>query len=105
MELMTAEERKELGAVKNAKMIRQGVYDIGILIATVLLADQVGELLPQYKGIAFGLGVGMWVAMLISRYYDWKSVDRLEKALTRDELKRESGHEYSKDELKNLGLD
>lgn len=103
--MMTAEQRNELGWAKNAKIIRLGVYDIGILIGAVLLADRVGELWPQYEFGAFAGAVFMWVGMVFSRYTDWKAIAVLEKGLDRDELERETGQRLNKDELKNLGLD
>jgi hypothetical protein len=47
----------------------------------------------------------MWVGMVLNRYADGKSIDRQEKGLTRDELEREQGVRFTKEELKDLGLD
>jgi len=35
MEIMTADQRNDLIWAKNAKMVRLGVYDVGILVAGV----------------------------------------------------------------------
>ena len=105
MEIMTADQRNDLIWAKNAKMVRLGVYDVGILVAGVLLTAKVGELWPQYEIVAFVAAVSMWVGMILNRYADGKSIDRQEKGLTRDELEREQGVRFTKEELKDLGLD
>jgi len=75
MEIMTADQRNDLIWAKNAKMVRLGVYDV------------------------------ILVGMVLNRYADGKSIDRQEKGLTRDELEREQGVRFTKEELKDLGLD
>jgi hypothetical protein len=110
MEQMTAEQRHELSWVKNAKIIRQGVYEVGILLGAILLAGQadiVAKVWPwpefPMREIIFGLAVIWWVEMIFHRATEWKSIAGLEKALDRDELEREIGRELEKDEAKNLG--
>src|SRR5262245_4703015 len=102
---MTDEERNSCEWAKNAKAVRMGVYDVGILIGAILLADKIGELWPQYNSAAFVGASIMWVGTLFSRYSDWRAVDGLEKGLNRDELERERDKPFTKEELKNLGLD
>jgi hypothetical protein len=91
--MFTAEERKELIGAKSATMIRQGVYEVGVLIGAILLPDKLGKLFPEYAvhietiGLIFALCVWVWV-IIWGAYRDWKSVERLEKGLDRDELER-----------------
>jgi len=114
MEPMTAQERNELSWAKNAKMVRLGVYDVGILLGAILLAskaDMIAKAVSEFgsgvstEGTALLGALALWVFTLFARYRDWHSVDRLEKGLDRDELEREMGRNLEKDELKNLGLD
>ena len=108
--IFTAEKRKELIGAKSAKMIRQGVYEVGILIGAVLLTDNVAKfgLGPEYtrhiESIGLVIAGYLWIGMIWSWHRDSKSIDRLEKGLDREELEREMGRTLTKDELKNYGL-
>ena len=101
MRLMTAEERQELSWAKNAKIVRQGVYDVGILIGGILLAGNVAKFWPAQHPptevidwveltVLWG-ALGLWLGMIIRRYEDWKAIAVLEKHLDRDEdLRRDA---------------
>ena len=87
--LLSAEQRNEFDRAKNAKAIRVTLYEVGIFIGALYLANKVGEIWPQY-GAAVVTGVlGMWIALIISRQKDWKSLSFLEERLNRDEDERD----------------
>jgi hypothetical protein len=112
----TAELRQELSWAKNAKLIRQGVYDVGILLGAVLLADKIDIIAkvwpwpehaidePALRAGAWLFALALWIGIIFKRNADWKAIARLEKGLDRDEVEREMGRSLSNDELKNLGL-
>jgi hypothetical protein len=115
MESMTAKQRNELSWAKNAKLIRQGVYDVGIVLGAILLAgkaDMIAETISKFQSgghsieeVATLFALCLWIGLFFKRYRDWHSVDHLEKTLDRDELERELGRDLDTDELRNFGLD
>jgi hypothetical protein len=106
---MTPTERQELSWAKNAKLVRQGIYDVGILIGAVLIAGETAKFDHEHGPFiaAIGLVVAfcLWLDMIRDRRADGKSVAFLEKALDRAELEQEVGRKLNSDELKNYGLD
>jgi hypothetical protein len=113
MKPMTTERRNELSWAKNAKLIRLGIYDVGIVLGAILLADKTAMVagfwplrLGQYspEEISVFSALALWVGLIFKRYSEMKAIETVEKGLDRDELERETGP-LSRDELKNLGLD
>ena len=88
---LTAELRQELSWAKNAKLIRQGVYDVGILLGAILLADQIDIIAklwpwPEHPTeeqtlhvVAFLFALALWVGMVFNRYADWNAIAAIEK--------------------------
>jgi hypothetical protein len=108
---LTADQRNELVWAKNAKMVRLGFYDVGIVLGAILLADKAHMITEMMSKSGFSVEDGavlfalaLWLGMIFQRYRDWHSVDRLEKGLDREELERKFGRTLSEKELKNFGL-
>jgi hypothetical protein len=57
--MLNEEERNEFYRAKHAKSIKAALYELGILISTLYLADQAAEIWPQYKEPAFMVAVAM----------------------------------------------
>jgi hypothetical protein len=114
-EFMTAEERNKLDRARNFKAVRVGIYDVGIVLGAILLADKAdliwgavrfwqhaGDLTVRETAICIALI--LWIGLIVARYRDWHAVDHLEKSLDRDELERRAGVRLTTEEAKNLGL-
>jgi hypothetical protein len=85
---LTTERRQELDRLKNARAIREAIYDAAILIGAALLYDDVSKLWPQSGNYIFVVACGLWVGAVFQRYRDWKAISFLEQRLTEDEIER-----------------
>jgi hypothetical protein len=82
--MLNEEERNEFYRAKHAKSIKAALYELGILISTLYLADQAAEIWPQYKEPAFMVAVAMLFAMVVLVRRNWKSMAILERGLNSD---------------------
>ena len=55
---LTTERRQELDRLKNARAIREAIYDAAILIGAALLYDDVSKLWPQFGNYIFVVACG-----------------------------------------------
>ena len=88
---MTQDEILDLRQVKNARAIRVAVYDVAILIGGILLLDKlIGTdawvANSAFKGILIGCLGGLWLACIVQRYRDWRSITRIEEKLIEERL-------------------
>jgi hypothetical protein len=60
------------------------MYELGVLISTLYLADQAADIWPQYKEPAFMVAVAMLFAMIALVRRNWKSMAILERGLDSD---------------------
>jgi hypothetical protein len=83
---MSAERRNELDRAKHTKATRVALYELGILIAVLNVADKVAGIGTKYTGVplwaAVGIGLIAATVMLSKRKKDSESFASLE-----DELK------------------
>jgi hypothetical protein len=61
---LNPEQRNEFYRAKHAKSVKAAMYDLGILISMLYLADKAAEFWPQYKEPAFMVAVAMLFAMI-----------------------------------------
>jgi hypothetical protein len=88
--MLSTQKRTEFGRTKHAKAIRVGVYDHGIFIGGLFLADRVADRVaqhwPQYAIPAFIVIVAAALSFLFTkRYKDLKSIEFIEDQMSRDE--------------------
>jgi len=89
---MEVQLRNEVSWAKNAKMVRIGVYDVGIVLGAILLSGKTDTLAQAVKSLSLGVpsspetvavsfALLLWIGMVFIRYRDWHAVERIEKGL------------------------
>jgi len=81
---LNTEQRNEFYRAKHAKSVKAAMYELGVLISTLYLADKAAEFWPQYKEPAFMVSVAMLLSMIALVRRNWKSMATLEKGLKSD---------------------
>lgn len=78
---LNAEQWNEFYRAKHTKSVKAAMYELGVLISTLYLADKAAEFWPQYKEPAFMVAVAMLLAMIALVRRNWNSMAILEKGL------------------------
>jgi hypothetical protein len=86
--MLTAEFRRELSWEKSAKIVRLGVYDVGILIGALFISEKAAKFWPEYELVFLALAFIGWFGIILNRATDWRSIQTIEKELDRDDVKR-----------------
>jgi hypothetical protein len=81
---LKADQRNEFYRAKHAKSLKAAMYELGVLISVLYLADKAAEFWPQYKEPAFMVAVAMLLAMITLVRRNWNSMALLEKGLKSD---------------------
>lgn len=86
---MTTEFRSEIYQAAQTKAMKVTLYEIGLLIGLMYLADKAAIRWFQYADAALAAVMGFWVYLAFEAWRSWRSLVFLERALDADAAKPE----------------